>query len=87
MFRSLSVICFIFIDMCKTQLTCRIEGNVDESIETQFNGRTSQSIIGPPGKQGPRGPPGDVTTCNCTDFTDIQLKLQEVENKLDLLQS
>lgn len=86
--RVLVIFIFSCISIACSQLTCRLENEPDSSNanDSGFQSGT-RLIVGPPGKQGPPGAPGDLRNCNCTDYSKIEEQLSIIEEKLSILES
>ena len=69
----------------QSQLTCRL--NTDDTEYVIDDSNLKGKLVGPPGKAGPRGFPGDLRQCNCSDNTEIRHLLQETQQHVSELKS
>jgi len=84
----------LLINAAYCHLSCRLSSSNDqEQFEDEdiiITGRerktSSKALVGPPGKQGPRGPPGDVTKCNCPVDHHQQQLISGLERSIAELQ-
>ena len=74
----------LFLYGVKSHLSCRFSG--DEEDDVVIRGDFPRTLVSPPGKQGPRGYPGDVTQCDCSQLTEMQEKIKALENVVASLQ-
>lgn len=68
----------------KGDVTCRIS---DESFTGNCNEDNRGTAAGPPGKQGPQGPPGDVLQCDCSNVSDAYAQIADLKHLVNTLQS
>jgi len=80
----LCLILILWFGSASSHLTCHLSEEVDVSGSSSV-AEASKVIVGPPGKQGPRGPPGDLQNCNCTDYSGILQRVKEMEETISHL--
>nr|XP_039267349.1 C-type lectin mannose-binding isoform-like [Styela clava] len=67
-------LCDIPLDTCT--LSC---GNKDSTVRDAL----VHQMVGPPGKRGPPGPPGNAqSTCNCPKFRELENRIDALEKAL-----
>lgn len=78
------ITCIVLLKV-DAQLTCQLTDAVN------WSGPPSEEIsrkatVGPPGKRGPPGPPGDVRRCNCSSSsTELQREVEDLKSTMQLL--
>ena len=72
----------LFFVQAQCHVTCHISEN-----DNEFSVHNERIVVGPPGKQGPRGPPGDLSQCSCSEYNELQSKIDELENYITTMKS
>ena len=75
-----------------SHLSCRLsEGGQNAHDDIIIRGGNQEDIprtlVGPPGKQGPRGQPGETVCCKPCDIEDLEVKIKALEDTNALLKS
>ena len=78
---------FLLTSIVTSRITCQLSEEVELCDSTSEEDVPRKVIVGPPGKQGPKGPPGDLRNCNCTDYEEIQKKVMDLEETVRTLKS
>ena len=73
---------FFLAHQATGHLSCRLTSDDGQNEDIRIEGALSQTLIGPPGKMGPQGPPGDVLKCNCSHYDAMAEKIKDLEDRL-----
>ena len=79
---TLLIFTLFFVHQTSGHLSCRLTSSGGQRGDIDIDGDLPQTLIGPPGKMGPQGPPGDVLKCDCSRFEDMETKIRNLEEKL-----
>jgi len=76
------IVIFSITQFAECHFTCHLSEDSSSDHES-VKSDTRQLVIGPPGKQGPRGLPGDLNNCNCSDYSEAHDRIKELEETIE----